>query len=159
MKTLARTHSGFALLAAIGVLAVLTILVMSAATAADVTHHVVQFDVTDFRLAAAIENAAVRLEAGDIPGADIKGPERTVPVPAEKVGPGQPIEVTVTTGLAPADNYMAPALHARDGDTMVKVVALMPGAGGKARDTMEAMFLLNTAGKRSARILLQEKRK
>lgn len=136
---IARPRRGFALIAAIGVLAVLTILVFGAATRAHVTHTLTAADLATHRLAGALHAQARMLMAGADPAKPLAGDD----------------DLTLTV-KAPAEAPASPALDTlgkRDGDIFAEIAVSSNRLRGAGRT---AIYLVNTKGQRSAPILLRE---
>jgi len=130
---------GFALIAAIGVLAVLTILVFGAATRAHVTHTLAAADLATHRLASALHSQASLLMAGADASRPLTGDDD--------------LTLTVRILQQPPASPAVASVGRRDGDQYAEITASSKRLRGAGRT---AIYLVNTQGKRSAPILVQE---
>ncbi len=140
---------GFALIAAIGTLAVLMVFAMAAAGSAEFTLGFSRARTADLRLASAVEEGAELLAAGAAVASD-KPAALIEPRPGAK----NDVTVTATLELSAEAKLLGEALAARDGDALVRLEA----ARGVAAVQRVSVFLINGAGNRRAPILLQESR-
>lgn len=132
-------HRGFALIAALGVLAVLTVLVFGAATRAHVTHTLTAADLSTHRLASALDAQARLLMTGADPDKPLAGDED--------------LTLKVTMLAEPPASPATGVLGRRDGDRFAEITVTSKRLKGAGR---RAIYLLNTKGQRSAPILVTE---
>ena len=165
MKNFARLRSsaarrGFALLAAIGVLAVLMILAVAAVGSAQFTLGFSQARTADQRLGQALEEGAtiLRPRLPDLvkkAAASWSAEQTSTTVELIKPRPGvkDDVVVSATLGLVTGEGLPA-GVQPRDGDFMVRLEA-----GRLDRPLRRsAIYLVNSAGLRRAPILIQEGR-
>lgn len=145
---------GFALVAAIGVLAILVIFAVAAAGVTQFTIGFSQARAADRRLGAALEQSAALLASRPPQALSADGAAHTFALVEARPGSRDDVAVTATVGLAPDPGLLGPALALREGDTVVRLEARRPGG----RYTRTATYLMNTAGQRRTPILLQESR-
>ncbi len=141
---------GFALIAAIGTLAVLMVFAMAAAGSAEFTLGFSRARTADQKLGAALEEGAGFLAAG----ADIATGKATALI-QPRPGAKDDVTVTATVEQSVDPDLLGQALAVRDGDLQVRLEAARSGAAAPQRI---AVYLINGAGNRRAPILLQERR-
>lgn len=153
-----RHNRGFALVAAIGVLAVLMIFAISAASTAQFTLGFSHARTADRRLGSALDEGVALLAAGRSellkPGAAGSKPSSVALIEA-RPGSKNDVVVSATVGLQPDPALLPSALAAREGDLIVRLDAARADGRGSRRS---ALVLMNSAGQRRAPILLQETR-
>ena len=157
LKTIAPAPRGFALIAAIGVLAVLAIIVFAAASSAQFTANFASLDGRDYRLCNAVEAGLAQVLARDLPAWKQGDAPRTVTLPAAPAGYNEDLVVTATIGLAPSREVSPPDIAARAGDVLVAVQA--SPAQGRHGMSRQNTYLVNLLGHRPGPILLEETRK
>ncbi|MCX7717720.1 MAG: hypothetical protein N2111_04855 [Candidatus Sumerlaeaceae bacterium] len=136
---IAKPRRGFALIAALGVLAVLTILVFGAATRAHVTHTLTAADLAQHRLASALNAQARLLMTGADPGKPLAGDDD--------------LTLTVQMLAEPPASPAVDLLGKREGDLFAEIQVSSRRLQGAGR---RAIYLVNTKGQRSAPILIAE---
>lgn len=148
---------GFALVAAIGVLAVLMIFAMSAAGTAEFTLGFSSARQLDRRLSAAIEEGTSLLmdDPSGFAQESSSGSSETVFLIPPREGSPADVVVSATLGLAPEPEELGPALAVREGDRLVRLEAARADGRGQRRSSL---YLINSAGQRRVPILLQEAR-
>lgn len=154
-----RRDRAFALVAAIGVLAVLMIFAIAAAGTAQFTVTFSAARAADRRLGSALEEGIALLAAGgaeELKGGGTAGATTsTVLLIAARPGAADDVVVSATRGLTPEPGLLPPSLASREGDTFVLLEAGRADGRGSRRT---ALVLLNAAGYRRAPILLRETR-
>lgn len=156
-----RRDRAFALVAAIGVLAVLMIFAIAAAGTAQFTVTFSAARAADRRLGSALEEGIALLAAGgaeELKGGGTAGAgatTSTVLLIAARPGAADDVVVSATRGLTPEPGLLPPSLASREGDTFVLLEAGRADGRGSRRT---ALVLLNAAGYRRAPILLRETR-
>ena len=156
-----RRDRAFALVASIGVLAVLMIFAISAAGTAQFTVSFSAARTADRRLGSALEEGMALLAAGGLKqpgeggGAGAGATTSTVLLIAPRSGSADDVVVSATQGLTPEPGLLPPSLPYCEGDTLVLLEAGRADGRGWCRS---ALVLLNTAGHRRAPILLRETR-
>jgi hypothetical protein len=152
----AARRRGFALVFAIGVLAVLVMVVMAGANSAQFTYSFAHGRARDQQLGQAIRYAVDTIAARDWKAKPVPAQPETVefaaPVPEAK---DAVTARAVIAPQAPDEKTYRGLLAAREGDVLVRVEA--ETAVKSARRS--ALYLLNAGGKRPAPILLEEARK
>lgn len=149
---------GFALVIAIGVLAILIVLGVASAGMSDFTLAFSQARIGDRKLGSALEQGATLLMHKLRVGA-LENPATNEPIALiQPSGSGQDdISVTATLNIV-SDRLVRDdsVLVSREGDTVVLIEASRSQPGAVLR---RSWYLVNTAGNRRIPILLQEARK
>lgn len=130
---------GFAMIAALGVLAVVSIVVLSAASSTQFTHAFVGRDFRDSRLRQAIVTQARMLANSELD----RGPSAS----------DDEVKVTVTLYDKDLKDIGTDAVARRDGDVIATISAEF---ALRNEGTRTSVYLVNTKGQRKAPILLTE---
>ena len=147
---------GFALVFAIGVLAVLVMIVMAGANSAQYTYVFAHARAQDKQLGHAIQYAVNTVAARDWAAKPVPAQPETVDIRYLPSDAKQAVAArAVIAPQAPGDTTYKGVLVPREGDVLVRVE--VEAANRSAR--RGALYLLNAGGKRPAPILLEETRK
>ncbi len=142
---------GFALIAALGVMVLLSIMAFGAATTAHFTYGLSKARQLDRQLGEMLREASKLLSVQMVPGA----PEAAFPVLNARTLSGRDVQVSGTL-VRPevATTLLSAALQPRDGDHVVELAAAVQGLPG----LRSSVYLINARGMRHAPILLLERR-
>lgn len=150
-------NRGFALIAAIGVLAVLAIIVFAAASSAQFTSSYASLDVRDYRLCNAVESGLAQVLARELPAWKAGDAPKTVTLAPPPEGYNDDLVVSATIGLSPSRDLQPPIIASRAGDVLVAVQAAP--ALGRRGVSRQNVYLVNPLGNRPGPILLEETRR
>lgn len=147
-------RQGFFFMAALGLVIVLGIVVMSGAESVQVTWSTVGHREQERRLTHAIEETAALVAAGGM--SEITTGSASAPVALLKAPPESISEPSVqVVRIDPQVHLLGKLIALREGDVFVRIDAAIGGHYGGRRSST---FLVNLQGKRHAPILLEEKR-
>lgn len=135
---LQRKERGFVLLIALGVLAVLGILIFGASTTTQAGWAFTEMHMTDVRMGNALDHIAVRLSRGD-------------PLSGSVVLQDGDVTATATIGIASDASQVAAVIEPREGDQFVKIFARNQNGW-----TVDSLYLINFKAMRKSPILVSE---
>lgn len=142
---------GFAVIAAIGVLAILMIMAFGAAAITQFTYGLTRARVSDREYSDLLRESAQLLATRPLPEPGSPAFE----VLKHRAAAKGDVQVSATVQLAEVGNkLLGAALKPRDGDRVVELAASSPSG----RVTRTSVYLLNISGARTAPILLLERR-